>query len=125
MVSQAELRSNRIEIWSANELVSDPVGEPTLIETTDDQVNDFAISDDGRWIAVASSEGQIRLWDAQDPRGSSISLPDSKHKYSDLMFVPGDHWLAAINGLGLITTWSIQAPGNYLSPCLNPTLFTR
>ena len=64
------------------------------------RITALAASADGGWLASASDDGDVRLWNlrADDPGATPLQLPDHGHRVGALAFAPGNRWLFTLTG---------------------------
>jgi WD40 repeat protein len=77
-----------------------------------------AISLDRRWLATASDDGAIRLWDLNtvDPTNRSFLLDGHKGQVHGLAFTPDGRWLVSGAADGSVRLWRLTAEGANLGP---------
>jgi WD40 repeat protein len=83
-----------------------------------DQINDLAFSPDDRWLASASSDSTIRLWDlaAANPATDPITLTGHTDRVNTLAFSPDGRWLAS--GGKDVRLWNLPAADPSASPII-------
>jgi WD40 repeat protein len=75
-----------------------------------DRVYAISYSPDGRWLASASLDGTVKVWDMQSPttplsHDFRISPGDSEYGATSVTFSPDGRFLAAANAEGEIILW--------------------
>jgi WD40 repeat protein len=106
-----------IAIWGEN--IASVAGEMGL-QIWDQRCNDLssplprgdylhvAASADGRWLAAATPDSRIQLWDAQNRKLTSLDGPKSAVKY--LAFTPDSLILSgAVASEGTVWLWSLES----------------
>jgi WD40 repeat protein len=83
-------------------------------------VDDAAFSHDGHWLATASGDGSVRLWDltSDDPAQAPILLRGFDSSFTGVAFSPNDYWLAATSYMGIVSLWDLTTA----EPASNPIL---
>ena len=73
----------------------------------------LAFSQDGRWLALAGSDGGVRLWDLNlaDPAVAAVDLPGHPDGISALAFEPSGRWLFTAGNFGIVRRWRLRRDG--------------
>jgi WD40 repeat protein len=86
-----------------------------------------AFSADRQWLATASADGRIRLWNVDDFHSSGRSILVGEHRglIRGLAFSPDSKWLASGGAAGSIRFWRIAAKGATPGPLFDHSAFGR
>jgi WD40 repeat protein len=57
----------------------------------------FAISSDGRWLAIGGGDSVVHLWDLQRDDSNFYVLPEPANDTRELKFSPDGQWLVAVS----------------------------
>ncbi|EJF59904.1 WD40 repeat-like protein [Dichomitus squalens LYAD-421 SS1] len=74
----------------------------------DSYVNALVVSSDGRWVATASGDSTIILWDARNACISQEWFAHDNRKVWNLAFSPNGQQLASAGGDGKVVIWDIS-----------------
>ena len=83
------------------------VGGQALAGHTD-EVQAVSFTSNGRWIATASDDGTVRLWNALDHESAPVVL-HAGDALRTLAVSPDDRWLAAAGVAGVVHLWELAA----------------
>jgi eukaryotic-like serine/threonine-protein kinase len=78
----------------------DPNQEKDWLVASRDWINDVDFSEDGRWIATASKDGNCRVYD-RDTRGLTYTFDRHQQSVGAVAFHPNGKWIASGEG-GLV-----------------------
>lgn len=93
------------------------VGPPGLAGH-DGPILKTALSLNGRWLATASADTTVRLWNLQDsePAGDAIVLTGHRGPVTSLAISPDGRWLASAGFDGTAILWRLNAENPAESP---------
>ncbi len=101
----ASVRDNLVEIWD--------VDKNTKLQTLEGhtkRITRLAYSPDGKWLASASEDQTVILWDAQD--GTQVHTFKHKDRLLDIAFSPDSKLLASLSttggGRGNLILWDVD-----------------
>ena len=108
-------RFGNVHLWYPQD--PDFEGYYYLYSFTDDagnpvQVKDIALSQDGRWLAAGSEDGQLALWDffLDEWYNEPTWLKPHDYGLTQVVFSPNSRWLASGGKDGLITLLDLLDP---------------
>lgn len=99
--------SFQIIIWDA--------ASGTVVEqyAADQQINDMALSSDGRYLALALNEATLQLWDLTAERAiARMKIPDSRAAFTFVTFLPSDNTILTGSADGFVRAWSVPGLGS-------------
>ncbi len=73
------------------------------------RVWDVAFAPNGRWLASASSDGTVRLWDALTGQPGAV-LQGHPEAVRAVVFSPTGEWLASADTSGTLMLWRVEGP---------------
>ncbi len=95
--------SNDVMVWN----LSEPDPEPLLLQGHSEQVNDIAFHPTKDWLATASNDGTVKMWDISNPKAIPRDLRHDGLVWS-LRFDAQGEWLSAVNEKGEIRIWALE-----------------
>ena len=72
------------------------------------RLQDLSFSPDGRWVAVASSDTTVRLWEVDEPGWMAATLEGHRDEVGAVAFHPQGHMLASGARDGVVHLWSLE-----------------
>lgn len=94
--------SFQIIIWDA--------ASGTVVEryAADQQINDMALSSDGRYLVLALNEATLQLWDLTAKQAiARMKIPDSRAAFTFVTFLPSDNIILTGSADGFVRAWSV------------------
>lgn len=96
---------------------SRPIGNPTLDLNSEiiaepltgqpGPINSLSYSENGKWLASASADGKLILWD-MEKKSDPIILQQGGIVIHSVSISPDEHWLATGNGDGTVQLWNLE-----------------
>lgn len=89
---------------------TDPTSEPLVLRGHKDAIADLAFSPDGSWLATASADHSVQLWNAADRFSGPTLLRGHEGPVSSLAFSGDSQWLATGSGDKSVRLWNVHSP---------------
>jgi WD40 repeat protein len=96
---------------------SRPIGNPTsdlnseiIVQPLTGQpgpINSLSYSESGKWLASASADGKLILWNMEQ-KSDPIILQQGGIVIHSVSISPDEHWLATGNGDGTVQIWNLE-----------------
>ena len=100
----------QISVWDATS------GKVLEQYAADQQINDMALSSDGRYLALALNEATLQIWDLTTKKAiTRMKIPDSRAAFTFVTFLPSDNTVLTGSADGFVRAWSVPGLGSLWS----------
>lgn len=94
--------SNEIFLWNLTS------GNSQQFATVTSPIQILSVSADGKWLAGGTREGQIIVWDMNNPSDQYLLFEEKGNQVLALSYSPDGKWLASGDLRGNVKIWDIQ-----------------